>query len=1079
MIVATKNGRFALLVLTTTSVLLPMAPRLSAQYAAFTSCGQQIGKETIKPTGAEKNGKAVNPNDKDPILRLETGGHVGRIRTLLYTYEKRFANTTAHLLSVGNDKTVRFWKRAEKPGPQSSSKLLSDPPIRFNSHSGVEGEIWSASFDPTHQLLAFGQRAKDGDTPANIIITDASCSKKPVSLNDCHGFVHSVQFSPDGNLLAACDLHNVYLYSKTDNGWRRIKSVKYQIPFALAFSPDGKLLAVGTANDNISFIATGDPKVKAPGSLRLTSVKQNGDITTNGDITAISWSSKGLAAGDTKGNFGIWSSVTSQKSLEVLAKKNSLAVLSMAFDSTGSILAIGLNGEANAATGQPARTLLYSLDNKQLKSYPAQAPVTALCFVPYKPILTIGEDTGRIETIEIKAGGVPGENLKEFSGIGSPVFELQWIGDTGLTWKTGAGQRLNFDLAKMNASDDIQKSGTPSLRFEPQPDGSLTFHEGDATLKIDPIGKADTDILGKPQNGIPLTMGIYNRDRRLAFVAEGQETRTIIEYEMSDPKNPVILRKLTHTTGEVLSMAESPDGRYLAVGTSDQLIHIFDISHDSRPKQNSNNFELQSPLLSLFASEKDWIIWNPTTGVYASSDFGDDILCFQFNGPEGYATTNACSCCQKLYQSTSLLQEIFKSSSLDIIRDRVRQPLQQYIKQIPTINRVRIAGAIQNEDGVWETTDPFATIEIDATNPDPEQKLTTKATNTQGRNTGGRSIIPDPLHPQTNTPNEVGNRVDIYGGSINSIRVVATNGSGSSEPIIIKVRNRNGKDTKGLLHVLAIGASKYANISSLTYPSRDATEIAACFKNRWAGLYTGIDTIVLTDDSQTLPTAENIRVALKTLQSGEKSPTGEWIHPPVGPNDTVVFFVSGHGGALNPTDPTDKSCYFYASNYSPKDPANTAVNWVDITTYLSNAGALRTYLFVDHCFAAGGLTNQDARQTTSKNLADKNFIVFVSSGATEQSWEDARWKHGAFTYVLLEALQGHGLAGGQSDENGFITVAGVRSALLRDVPLMVQTIKGERQKPEVWANERKSANGFSDSSYLQYPIINPDSLNKP
>jgi uncharacterized caspase-like protein len=84
----------------------------------------------------------------------------------------------------------------------------------------------------------------------------------------------------------------------------------------------------------------------------------------------------------------------------------------------------------------------------------------------------------------------------------------------------------------------------------------------------------------------------------------------------------------------------------------------------------------------------------------------------------------------------------------------------------------------------------------------------------------------------------------------------------------------------------------------------------------------------------------------------------------------------------------------------------------------------RVLVFLDACHAAGGLEGAGlagARRLDTAGLVNEfadgqnGIVSFVSSQGSEASWEDERWKNGAFTSALVEGLDGKALAAGETE----------------------------------------------------------------
>src|SRR5262245_30644648 len=81
------------------------------------------------------------PNNDQPILALDTGGHTNGV------YKLMVSDYTRQIVSVGIDKTIRLWD------------LESGEPTRVLRPSvanGVHGYLFSAALAPDGKLLAAG-----------------------------------------------------------------------------------------------------------------------------------------------------------------------------------------------------------------------------------------------------------------------------------------------------------------------------------------------------------------------------------------------------------------------------------------------------------------------------------------------------------------------------------------------------------------------------------------------------------------------------------------------------------------------------------------------------------------------------------------------------------------------------------------------------------------------------------------------------------------------------------------------------------------------------------------------------------
>ncbi len=120
----------------------------------------------------------------------------------------------------------------------------------------------------------------------------------------------------------------------------------------------------------------------------------------------------------------------------------------------------------------------------------------------------------------------------------------------------------------------------------------------------------------------------------------------------------------------------------------------------------------------------------------------------------------------------------------------------------------------------------------------------------------------------------------------------------------------------------------------------------------------------------------------------------------------AVLFIAGHG--LN-----DESGEFY---FLPNDATMTddgsikrsrAISWREIRSILDFPG--KKIVLVDACHSEG-VSGKKTRSVDThrfvKELQDANAVIFTSSRGNQLSQESKDWGHGAFTYAIIQGLNG-------------------------------------------------------------------------
>jgi len=209
----------------------------------------------------------------------------------------------------------------------------------------------------------------------------------------------------------------------------------------------------------------------------------------------------------------------------------------------------------------------------------------------------------------------------------------------------------------------------------------------------------------------------------------------------------------------------------------------------------------------------------------------------------------------------------------------------------------------------------------------------------------------------------------------NLIEVTAFNGFSEGRKSIrlySSAARAKGKVILPNLWILSIGINRYQDkkLPSLSYAADDA------------------DAIV-----QVKPTYENIIDNLNYLSRA-------------GHNDVAMLFIAGHG-----MNDDRGEFYFLPSDAFIKDDGtikrSRAISWREIKSILDIPA--KKLLFADTCHSEG-VSGKKTRGVDSdrfvKELQEANAVIFTSSRGRELSQESDKWKHGAFTYALIEGIKG-------------------------------------------------------------------------
>lgn len=223
---------------------------------------------------------------------------------------------------------------------------------------GVSSLGYSLAFSPDGQTLAAAGRASESGVRFGPVDGEGSPEERPGRL--CVGL--SPAGMPGAPLLATTDQGNVLLYElATGKQLAVLKGDRRSLPTCLAFSPDGKTLAVGrgTLRDAAGVV---DVWQLDTGTLRATYRGHAGGVTA----LAFSPDSKLLATGSLDKTVVLWDTATGQERTRSLMIP-ALVVWSVAFAPDGKTLAIA-TGPDDFRLRQPGDIKLWDVATETVRT---------------------------------------------------------------------------------------------------------------------------------------------------------------------------------------------------------------------------------------------------------------------------------------------------------------------------------------------------------------------------------------------------------------------------------------------------------------------------------------------------------------------------------------------------------------------------------------------------------------------------------------------------------------------------------------------------------------------------------------
>lgn len=200
---------------------------------------------------------------------------------------------------------------------------------------------------------------------------------------------------------------------------------------------------------------------------------------------------------------------------------------------------------------------------------------------------------------------------------------------------------------------------------------------------------------------------------------------------------------------------------------------------------------------------------------------------------------------------------------------------------------------------------------------------------------------------------------------------------------------------------LIIGISNYTHAEPLAYAATDAQSFAAFLKSPRGGGLSDDHVFTLLEEA-----ASRTGILYELEQMWDRVLDGH----------TIYVYIAGHG-VVHPRRPI---AYFVPSDGDVHSLNATSISFLGLQEQL-NVGfmnARERILITDMCHSgtleeSGNLINEWMAKRFGTEAGGNNFLNLMASGPNEPSWELDDFGHGAFTYALLQALNGQGMDGEQ------------------------------------------------------------------
>ena len=631
---------------------------------------------------------------------------------------------------------------------------------------------------------------------------------------------------------------------------------------------------------------------------------------------------------------------------------------------------------------QPQLSFYNLEDGKKMSNISLQKSAYSLLFAKDDKVLYVGyEGNNKIDKIEIKTGTI----LKTFEHVDSYSKE-----------KKIKQMLLSKDESTLIGINDYYK-----------------IYSWNTATGVESKLNISSDAMGFALKAVPNTN---------AFVY-GDGEKNIETYDLSANK---IIRSLINNSKTKGALDITNDGKFIFYSNADKSVSIWDITKKA----------LVATMV--FFGEKDWVIIDKA-GRFDGTVIGMNNMHY-VKGLEilpleaGYEQFYTPHLLPRILEGENFAAPPVNINSLKI------KPKAK-IMYAETQRNLEVSDDITT----YKNTTGIAQLTINATAPDDKVDEIRLFHNGKIVNLATRGLFVtdnDGSDSKKYTINLLPGNNNFRAIALNSQRtesyadeIIVSYSANGNQPVPQSAAKTNNAvissiDKTATMYLMVIGINAYTNkIKPLSYALPDATAFKEEIEKDAKSILANVKTYFITD--------------AKADKAGIINAFNE-IKKDAKPQDVFVFYYAGHGYI----SPTNKEFYLVSANVADGGESllKNGIAAKELQQYAVDIQAQKQLFILDACQSAGAfgaMLQHDGEQQKSLAVVARSTGThwMAASGSTETAKEFGELGHGAFTYVLLQALKG------QAAANKMITVNGMKNFLQIQVPELVKKYGSNNQFP--------------------------------